>query len=76
MPGPPEMLWILVVLFLLFGAKKLPELARSSGQALKEFKKATKEAMSDDEEPVRPAAQEAPRRMEAPVDSNTTSTSA
>ncbi|MBI5832621.1 MAG: twin-arginine translocase TatA/TatE family subunit [Armatimonadetes bacterium] len=76
MPGPPEMIWILVILFLLFGAKKLPELARSSGEALKEFKKATKEAMAD-EEPVKPTvAQEAPRRMEAPADSNTTSTSA
>lgn len=37
-----EILLILLVVMLLFGAKKLPELARSLGEALKEFKSATK----------------------------------
>jgi sec-independent protein translocase protein TatA len=40
MPGWPETLFILVVIVLLFGAKKLPELARGIGQSLGEFKKA------------------------------------
>jgi sec-independent protein translocase protein TatA len=40
MPGWPETLFILVVVVLLFGAKKLPELARGLGQSLGEFKKA------------------------------------
>jgi TatA/E family protein of Tat protein translocase len=39
MPGWPETLFILVVVVLLFGAKKLPELARGLGQSLGEFKK-------------------------------------
>jgi sec-independent protein translocase protein TatA len=43
MPGWPETLFILVVLILLFGAKKLPELARGIGQSLGEFKKARDE---------------------------------
>ncbi|MBM3860693.1 MAG: twin-arginine translocase TatA/TatE family subunit [Verrucomicrobia bacterium] len=33
-----------VIVFLLFGGKKLPELARGIGQAMKEFKKASREA--------------------------------
>lgn len=43
MPGWPETLFILVVVLLLFGAKKLPELARGIGQSLNEFKKARDE---------------------------------
>ena len=38
--GGPDMLIILLVVLLLFGAKKLPELARGLGQSLNEFKKA------------------------------------
>lgn len=37
--GGPELLLILAVVLLLFGAKKLPELARGLGQSIKEFKK-------------------------------------
>ena len=38
--GPQEMMLILVILLLLFGAKKLPELARGMGKSMGEFKKA------------------------------------
>lgn len=38
-PGGPELLIILLVLVLLFGAQKIPKLARSTGQALGEFRK-------------------------------------
>ena len=40
MPGWPEIVFILVIVLLLFGAKKLPELARGLGQSLGEFKRA------------------------------------
>ena len=40
--GTGELLLILLIILLLFGAKKLPEIARSIGKALKEFKKAGK----------------------------------
>ncbi|WP_313690863.1 Sec-independent protein translocase subunit TatA/TatB [Halorarum halobium] len=42
-PGGPEMLIILLVLVLLFGANKIPKLARSTGQAMGEFKKGREE---------------------------------
>ncbi len=48
--GPTEIILILLVLVLLFGAKKLPELARGSGRALRIFKAETKGLMSDDDE--------------------------
>lgn len=43
MPGGPELIFILLLVLLLFGAKKLPELARGLGQSLGEFKKARDE---------------------------------
>ena len=48
--GPTEILLILLVLVLLFGAKKLPELARGSGRALRIFKAETKGLMEDEDE--------------------------
>ncbi|MGN6252085.1 MAG: Sec-independent protein translocase subunit TatA [Marmoricola sp.] len=48
--GTPELLIILAVLVLLFGASKLPELARGSGRALRIFKAETKGLLSDDDE--------------------------
>ena len=44
--GPMELIVILIIVLLLFGAKKLPELARSVGQSAKELKT----AMKDDSE--------------------------
>jgi len=45
--GAPEILIILAVFLLLFGAKKLPELARSLGKSSTEFKKGLKEGGHD-----------------------------
>ena len=41
--GPWEILLIVVVLLLLFGARRIPELARSLGRAAKEFKQGREE---------------------------------
>lgn len=48
MPQGLEWLVILAIVVLVFGAAKLPDLARSSGQALRIFKTETKGLMSDD----------------------------
>ena len=43
MPSGPELLIILFVVVLLFGAKKIPEFAAGLGKGIREFKKATRE---------------------------------
>ena len=48
--GPTELIIIAVILVLLFGAKKLPELARGSGRALRIFKSETKGLIDDDDD--------------------------
>ena len=45
--GAPEIILIIVVVILLFGAKKIPELAQGIGKGMKEFKKAVKEVEED-----------------------------
>jgi len=46
--GLQELILILVVLLLFFGAKKLPEIAKGLGLGIKEFKKAAREINKDD----------------------------
>ncbi len=46
MIGNTELLFILFIVLLLFGGRKLPELARSMGEAVKEFNKATTEPVN------------------------------
>ncbi len=54
--GPMEIILIVVVILLLFGAKKLPELAKGLGQGLKEFKTAVKENSEEEEAPKKAEA--------------------
>ncbi|RMG56231.1 MAG: twin-arginine translocase TatA/TatE family subunit [Acidobacteria bacterium] len=46
--GFPELIVILVILLLLFGARRLPELAQSLGQSIRSFKKGMSEAQLED----------------------------
>ena len=41
--GPWEIVFVVLVIIILFGGKKIPELARGLGKALKEFRKTTKD---------------------------------
>ncbi|WP_216653756.1 twin-arginine translocase TatA/TatE family subunit [Nocardioides sp. zg-DK7169] len=61
--GTTELLIILAVLVLLFGASKLPELARGSGRALRIFKAETKGLMDDDDEVKTPEQREIEARQ-------------
>lgn len=54
--GPTELIIILVILVLLFGARKLPELARGLGASAKEFKKGLNED-KDETKDAKPAEQ-------------------
>ena len=45
--GFPELLVILLIVLLLFGAARLPEIARSLGKSIQEFKKGVKEIERD-----------------------------
>ena len=67
MPSGPDLIILLVIVLVLFGAKRLPDLARSLGQSVNEFKKAKEEF---DKEAAKPASPESP---ESP--SSTASTS-
>ncbi len=48
--GSGELLIILIIVLVVFGGAKLPKLARSLGQAQKEFKKGIDEGVSDEDE--------------------------
>lgn len=63
--GAPEIILILVVLVLLFGAKRLPDAARSLGRSMRIFKSEVKEMGRDDEEPTQQA--QTPREVEGRV---------
>ena len=45
--GATEIILVMVVLLILFGAKKIPELAQGIGKGMKEFKKALKDVEED-----------------------------
>ena len=48
--GVPELIIILVIALVVFGPKKLPDIGRALGSSIKEFKKATKEIIGDEDE--------------------------
>lgn len=52
--GVPGLIIILVIILILFGPRKLPEIGSAVGKTLAEFKKSTKEIMDDDEDEPKP----------------------
>ena len=62
-PGTTELLIILAIVVLLFGAKKIPDLAKGLGQGIKNFKKSVKDDEEDAE--VHEIASKEPKEEEA-----------
>jgi sec-independent protein translocase protein TatA len=65
--GAPEIIIVLVVLVLLFGAKRLPDAARSLGRSLRIFKSEVKEMGQDGDDQRQPSPPPAPREVEGRV---------
>ena len=66
--GSTEILVILFIVLLLFGAKKLPELARGLGKSMNEFKKASSELEREvNADPDEPAAKPASEKKTEPA---------
>ena len=65
--GPQEMFILFLIIILLFGAKRIPEIGRSIGRGIQEFKKGMREVESeinqpDKTEPPKPHALEEPKK--------------
>ena len=63
--GPPEIIVLVLLVILLFGAKRLPEIGRGVGKGIREFRDATKgigddvkSGMQDDAKPSEPTAKD------------------
>ena len=70
MPGPSELIFIFLIVLLLFGAKRLPELARGLGKSIKEFKRATNDVEEDIKEAMR---EEETKKQKSSVSSSSSS---
>ena len=60
--GPLEIGLVLLIVLLLFGAKRIPEIARSLGRGIKEFKKGVREVENEMNEPAE--KEETPEKKE------------
>jgi sec-independent protein translocase protein TatA len=65
--GMPELIIIFVIALIIFGPRKLPELGRSLGKSLSEFKRASNELRSTLEEEIRVEDQRVPAKPPVPA---------
>ena len=70
--GMPELIVIFVIALIIFGPRKLPELGRTLGKSIQEFKKASNELRSTIEEEIRLEDQRESAKPAVPVSSTTT----
>ena len=61
--GMSEILMILVIVLLVFGARRLPEIGSAMGKGIREFKRSMREVTDEIDRPEPPAE---PRRLQAP----------
>jgi sec-independent protein translocase protein TatA len=64
--GMPELMIILVIALIIFGPRKLPELGRSLGRSLQEFKRASNELKNTLDEEIRVEETRSSERQRAP----------
>ena len=64
--GIPELIIILIIALIIFGPRKLPELGRSLGRSLKEFKRASNELQHTLDEEIRAEEEMAAERQQPP----------
>ena len=74
LPGGPELLIVLFVLVLLFGANKIPKLARSTGQAMGEFKRGREEIEEELQDMNEPGGSTSESPSESTTDQSAEST--
>ena len=74
--GGGEIILILAIVLILFGARKLPELAKGLGQGIREFKKATDSASEGPREAIEESPPIRSRRLVLPTTSSTAPESA
>ena len=72
--GMPELIIIFVIALTIFGPRKLPELGRSLGKSLSEFKRASNELRSTLEEEIRVEDQRVPAKPAVPATPTTSAT--
>ncbi len=72
-PGMSQLLIIFLVVLLLFGAKRIPEIARGLGKGIKEFKDATREISAEISLDDRPRVQQPRPPAQAPTPRSDTS---
>lgn len=54
--GPQELFWLFLIVLLIFGAKRIPEIGRSIGRGIQEFKKGMREVENELQVSDKPAA--------------------
>jgi TatA/E family protein of Tat protein translocase len=69
--GMPELIVLMVIALIVFGPRKLPELGRSLGRSLNEFKRASNELKHTLDEEIRVEEQRSSDRQRAPEASST-----
>lgn len=68
--GMTEIMLLLVIVLLVFGAKRLPEMGAAMGKGIREFKKSMREVTDEIDRPPPPPPE--PRRLQAPEERDRT----
>lgn len=68
--GPTEIIVILLLILILFGSKRIPEIAQSLGKGIREFKRSMKEIETEVEAPPKPTPNQPSKDLSEKKDGN------